>query len=293
MSSKNLVTASLVLSALGFAACGGNESKPTVQPETAQASKDPMSTPKAEAPKAEPMKAEAPKAETPKAEPAKAEAPKAETPKPDAPKPDAPKPDAPKPASSGDAAIDAARAFIATQKFDKTAKDWKTKVTQPPKLTFEAGKKYFWLLNTSEGAMKVRLMPDVAPMHVSSTIYLTEIGFYDELAFHRVIKGFMAQGGDPLGNGTGGPAYKYAGEFSPNAKHTKAGMLSMANAGPNTDGSQFFITFGPTPHLDGKHTIFGEVVDGMDTLKKLESFGSQAGPTQKPLKIVTAKIAVE
>jgi peptidyl-prolyl cis-trans isomerase B (cyclophilin B) len=192
-----------------------------------------------------------------------------------------------------DAAIATMRAFIATQKYDKTNKNWKTAVKQPPKLTFDAKTQYFWLLDTSEGPIKIRLMPDVAPMHVSSTIYLTEIGFYDDLKFHRVIAGFMAQGGDPLGTGGGGPAYKYAGEFSPTVKHTKPGMLSMANAGPNTDGSQFFLTFVPTPHLDGKHTIFGEVVEGLDNLKKLESFGSSSGDTTKPLKITSAKILVQ
>jgi peptidylprolyl isomerase len=286
MSSRNLLTATLILSAFSFVACGGNESKPAVQPDTAQAKKEP--TP---APKADPKAAEKPKAEAPKAEAPKAEAPK-ETPKADAPKPDAPKVEPPKP--SGDPAIDQMRAFIATLKLDKTAANWKTKVTQPPKVTFEPARKYFWVLNTSEGTIKIRLMPDVAPMHVSSTIYLTELGFYDGLAFHRVIKGFMAQGGDPLGNGQGGPGYKYAGEFSANATHSKPGILSMANAGPNTDGSQFFITFSPQPGLNGRHTVFGEVVDGMDALKKLESFGSEGeGPTQKPLKIVTAKITTE
>ncbi len=185
------------------------------------------------------------------------------------------------------------REFIASKNIDKTAKNWKTSVTIPPKLTFDATKQYFWVLNTTEGPIKIRLMPDIAPMHVSSTIYLTELGFYDDIKFHRVINGFMAQGGDPLGVGSGGPAYKYAGEFSPKVKHDKPGILSMANAGPNTDGSQFFLTFVPTPHLDGKHTIFGEVVEGLDTVKKLEKFGSQSGQTTKPLKIDTAKIVVQ
>lgn len=202
------------------------------------------------------------------------------------------KPDAPKTEAAGDP-IAAIRAFIESKKIDKTAKNWKTTVTIPPKQTFDATKTYFWLLNTTEGPIKIKLMPEVAPMHVTSTIYLTELGFYDDIKFHRVINGFMAQGGDPLGVGSGGPAYKYAGEFSPKVKHDKPGILSMANAGPNTDGSQFFLTFVPTPHLDGKHTIFGEVVEGMDNLKKLEKFGSQSGQTTKPLKIDTAKIVVQ
>lgn len=214
---------------------------------------------------------------------------------------DAAKPNPAAPAASTAAAADGAvdpaiaaqREFIAAQKIDKSMPNWRVKLPQPPKSTFDPAKKYYWMLATTEGPIKVRLMPDVAPMHVSSTIYLTELGFYDTLSFHRVITGFMAQGGCPLGTGTGSPGYKYAGEFSPNVKHDKPGLLSMANAGPNTDGSQFFLTFVPTPHLNGKHTIFGEVVEGMENVKKLESFGSQGGQTKKPLKIESAKIAVE
>jgi cyclophilin family peptidyl-prolyl cis-trans isomerase len=143
------------------------------------------------------------------------------------------------------------------------------------------------------GAIKVKLMPKVAPMHVSSTIYLTRLGFYDGTIFHRVIPQFMAQGGDPLGRGTGSPGYKYAGEFDSKVKHDKPGLLSMANAGPNTDGSQFFLTFVPTPHLNGKHTIFGEVVEGKATLKELEKHGSRSGKTDKKLLIEQATISVE
>jgi cyclophilin family peptidyl-prolyl cis-trans isomerase len=130
-------------------------------------------------------------------------------------------------------------------------------------------------------------------MHVSSTIYLARTGFYDGLGFHRVIPGFMAQGGDPLGRGTGGPGYQYAGEFDPKLKHDKGGLLSMANAGPGTDGSQFFLTFVATPWLDGKHTIFGEVVEGMGTLQELERRGSPSGQTKEKLEIRTARITVE
>jgi len=139
----------------------------------------------------------------------------------------------------------------------------------------------------------VKLLPEAAPMHVSSTIYLTLLGFYDETAFHRVIPGFMAQGGDPLGRGTGDPGYKYAGEFGSSRKHDKPGLLSMANAGPGTDGSQFFLTFVPTPWLDGKHTIFGEVVEGMGALQELERRGTQSGQTREPLLLRKATITVE
>ena len=140
-------------------------------------------------------------------------------------------------------------------------------------------------METNKGAVTIELLPDVAPMHATSFIYLARIGFYDGLAFHRVITGFMAQGGCPLGTGTGGPGYTYAGEFSPKIRHDTPGLLSMANAGPNTDGSQFFLTFVPAPWLDGKHTIYGRVVEGMDTLKKLEDAGSQSGKTKEPLTI--------
>jgi cyclophilin family peptidyl-prolyl cis-trans isomerase len=131
-------------------------------------------------------------------------------------------------------------------------------------------------------------------MHVSSTIYLTKLGFYDDVVFHRVIPGFMAQGGDPTGTGSGGPGYTYGGEFDPSVKHDKGGLLSMANAGPGTDGSQFFLTFVPTSWLDGKHTIFGEVVDGKGTLSELEKRGSSgAGRTTEKLFIERATIVVE
>ncbi|HXJ33073.1 MAG TPA: peptidylprolyl isomerase [Candidatus Eisenbacteria bacterium] len=214
------------------------------------------------------------------------------TPAPAEDKPAAPKKEA---AVSGatDPAIAEIDKFIAEKKIDKANPNWKTSLPQPPMLTFTKGKKYIWVLQTNKGTIKIALKPDVAPMHVSSTIYLTRLGFYDGVVFHRVITGFMAQGGDPLGVGTGGPGYKYAGEFSPTAKHDKPGILSMANAGPGTDGSQFFITFVPTPHLDGRHSVFGEVVDGMDVVKKLEAAGSASGKTSEPLSITKATIEVQ
>jgi peptidyl-prolyl cis-trans isomerase B (cyclophilin B) len=181
----------------------------------------------------------------------------------------------------------------ACKKVDTKAKDWRTTLSAPSKQTFTAGTDYYWNLKTNKGDIKVHLFADSAPMHVTSTIFLTRLGFYDGLSFHRVIPGFMAQGGCPLGNGTGGPGYKYAGEFGGTRKHDKPGILSMANAGPGTDGSQFFLTFVSTPHLDGKHTIFGEVVEGLDTLKSLEAAGSQSGKTSKPLSIISATISVE
>ena len=183
--------------------------------------------------------------------------------------------------------------FIADQKIDKSKPKWKESLPKPPKVTFPKDKTYTWVLETNKGTIKIKLKPDVAPMHVASTIYLTRLGFYDGIIFHRVIPGFMAQGGDPMGVGMGGPGYKYDGEFAESAKHDKPGILSMANAGPGTDGSQFFITFGPTPHLNGRHTVFGEVTEGADVLKKLEAAGSPSGKTSEKLEIVKATIEVK
>jgi peptidyl-prolyl cis-trans isomerase B (cyclophilin B) len=171
-----------------------------------------------------------------------------------------------------------------------TENAWKLKLEKPEMMTFDADKDYFWILETNKGTIKIKLMTDVAPMHASSTIYLTNKGFYDGTKFHRVIPEFMAQGGCPMGTGTGGPGYQYAGEFDPNVKHDRPFLVSMANRGPNTDGSQFFITFKPTPWLDGKHTIFGEVVEGQDVVRQLEAAGTPGGTPKEELKINKARI---
>ncbi len=192
-----------------------------------------------------------------------------------------------------ESALDAIDEFIAGQSVDRSNPRWRTQLDRPPQVGFGNRSSYFWDLETNVGSLSVRLMPDTAPLHVGSTIYLTRLGFYDGLSFHRVITQFMAQGGCPLGTGTGGPGYQYAGEFNGSARHDRPGLLSMANAGPNTDGSQFFLTFVPTPWLDGNHTIFGEVVDGMETLQALEARGSQSGATTEPLEITSASIRVE
>ena len=183
--------------------------------------------------------------------------------------------------------------MITDAKIDKTNPSWRTSLPKPSLASFDSTHTYWCRMVTNKGTILIKFMPDVAPMHVTSFIYLTKLGFYDGLPFHRVITGFMAQGGDPLGNGSGGPGYEFDSEFKPDVKHDKPGRLSMANAGPGTDGSQFFLTFAPTPWLDGKHTIFGEVTEGMDVLKKLEAAGSQSGKTSEPLKMEKVTIEVK
>ena len=191
-----------------------------------------------------------------------------------------------------DTALEAIDQFIAEQATDTTTSGWRTHLAPPPAVSFDPDSSYFWNLETNVGPISIQLLPKIAPMHVASTIYLTRLGFYDGLSFHRVISQFMAQGGCPLGTGTGGPGYEYNGEFDSSKKHDRPGLLSMANAGPGTDGSQFFLTFVPTPWLDGKHSIFGEVVDGQPTVEALEERGSESGKTSEPLSILTATIAV-
>ena len=183
--------------------------------------------------------------------------------------------------------------LVASAKVDTSQSGWRTRLSKPQMLSFPAGLKMRARMTTTKGELSIRLLPETAPMHVTSFAYLARLGFYDGLTFHRVITGFMAQGGCPLGTGTGGPGYQFGSEFSPNVKHDKGGLLSMANAGPGTDGSQFFLTFVPTPWLDGKHTIFGEVVEGMDVMKKLEAAGSRGGATTEPLSMTKVTIEVQ
>lgn len=125
------------------------------------------------------------------------------------------------------------------------------------------------VFETNMGTFEIELFEDKAPITTKNFIDLVEKGFYDGLIFHRVIDNFMIQGGDPIGNGTGGPGYTIPDEFHPDLKHDSEGILSMANAGPNTGGSQFFITLVPTPWLDGHHAVFGKVIKGMDVVHKI------------------------
>ena len=197
------------------------------------------------------------------------------------------------PVGTPSTAVSSQPTLIALPNIDKSNPDWKRSLEKPELMTFDPARSYIWIMSTNHGEMRFRLNPTEAPMHVTSTIYLTELGFYDGVIFHRVIPGFMAQGGDPTGTGSGGPGYKYDGEFSGTVSHDRPGLLSMANAGPGTDGSQFFITFVPTQYLDGKHTIFGELIQGEETLAALEARGSRSGQTSEQLIINKATISVE
>jgi peptidyl-prolyl cis-trans isomerase A (cyclophilin A) len=181
---------------------------------------------------------------------------------------------------------------------DKKTKSDKKEVAQDKK----GKKEMFAIFDTSMGKVKIKLFNDKAPKTVENFVGLAEgtkeftdpksgskvkKPFYDGLVFHRVIPDFMIQGGCPLGTGTGGPGYTFADEFDPSLKHTKAGILSMANAGPGTNGSQFFITVAATPWLDNKHTIFGEVVEGLDVVMNISKV--KKGAMDKPVEPVVIK----
>jgi cyclophilin family peptidyl-prolyl cis-trans isomerase len=145
------------------------------------------------------------------------------------------------------------------------AKQWST----PPEMQIDPKKKYNAHMDTDNGTMVIEIFADKTPNTVNSFVFLSREGFYNDVIFHRVIPNFMVQGGDPTGTGMGGPGYKFGDEFDPSLRHDKQGVLSMANAGPKTNGSQFFITHGPTPHLDNKHSVFGQVVEGLDVLMSI------------------------
>lgn len=138
-----------------------------------------------------------------------------------------------------------------------------------PETVIDPDKTYEAVIRTDVGDMRFRLFAKEAPQTVNSFVYLANQGYFDNTTFHRVIENFMAQGGDPTGTGRGGPGYVFADEFQSGYRFDRAGLLAMANAGPRTNGSQFFITFAPTPHLNNRHTIFGEVVDGEEVLSQI------------------------
>ena len=153
---------------------------------------------------------------------------------------------------------------------------------KPPEMVIDPKKKYTATLSTDKGDIVLELFADKTPRTVNNFVFLANEGFYDGTIFHRVIADFMVQGGDPTGTGTGGPGYRFADEFHPSLKHTKPGILSMANAGPGTNGSQFFITHVPTAWLDGKHSVFGQVISGMDVLMSI--------PPRDPIKAASPAV---
>jgi cyclophilin family peptidyl-prolyl cis-trans isomerase len=141
--------------------------------------------------------------------------------------------------------------------------------TNPPEFKIDLKKKYSATFKTDKGDIVCELFATKAPQSVNNLVFLAREGFYDNTIFHRVINDFMVQGGDPTGTGMGGPGYKFKDEFDPSLKHDKPGILSMANSGPGTNGSQFFITHVATPWLDGKHSVFGHVIEGLDVLMSI------------------------
>lgn len=140
----------------------------------------------------------------------------------------------------------------------------------PPAMQIDPKKSYTVTMKTSKGAIEIKLYPEHAPKTVNNFVFLARQGFYDGVSFHRVIGNFMIQGGDPTGTGRGGPGYRFEDELVGNPLKHETAVLSMANAGPNTNGSQFFITHSPQPHLDGKHTVFGKVISGKDIVDAIQ-----------------------
>jgi len=161
------------------------------------------------------------------------------------------------------------------------SKQWKN----PPEMVIDPKKKYTATLSTDKGDIVLELFADKTPRTVNNFVFLAREGFYDGTIFHRVISDFMVQGGDPTGTGTGGPGYRFADEFHSSLKHDKPGIFSMANAGPGTNGSQFFITVAPTPWLNKHHTIFGEVIEGYNVVEKISLLETNPG-NNRPLKPV-------
>ncbi|MGB9640311.1 MAG: peptidylprolyl isomerase [Anaerolineales bacterium] len=147
-----------------------------------------------------------------------------------------------------------------------TTLQWK----HPPQMAIDVDKNIFATIQTRRGDIELELYPQYAPLTVNNFVFLAKQGFYDGVTFHRVISNFVIQGGDPSGTGSGGPGYRFADEVKDNPLKHEKGVISMANAGPNTNGSQFFITHSPQPHLNGKHTVFGKVINGQDVVDAIQ-----------------------
>ena len=170
------------------------------------------------------------------------------------------------------------------------AKQW----SMPPAMEIDPAKNYVATIETGKGAIVLELYPTYAPKTVNNFVFLARQGFYDGLKFHRVISNFMIQGGDPLGTGTGGPGYRFGDEFHPELRFDRPYLLAMANAGPGTNGSQFFITVTNTPHLNMKHTIFGEVADAESRAVVDAIATTQTGRMDRPVSdVVIESVTVE
>ena len=161
----------------------------------------------------------------------------------------------------------------------------------PPAMEIDPGRTYVATIETERGDIVIALFADKVPNTVNNFVFLARQGFYDDTTFHRVLADFMAQAGDPTGTGSGGPGYRFRDEFHPALKHDGPGVLSMANAGPNTNGSQFFITYRATSWLDGRHAVFGRVTEGMDVLRSLKLRDPSRSPSFPGDRIKTIRIA--
>jgi peptidyl-prolyl cis-trans isomerase B (cyclophilin B) len=170
------------------------------------------------------------------------------------------------------------------------AEEEKPMFDRPPEMQIDPKKEYRAVLDTSCGRIELELFATETPVTVNNFVFLAREGFYDGLTFHRVIPDFVAQGGDPNGDGTGGPGYEFEDEIVKRLKFDEPGLLAMANSGPGTNGSQFFITTGAPTHLNGLHTIFGRVSKGMDAVRQIEALGSPEGPPQARIYIERVRI---
>ena len=178
--------------------------------------------------------------------------------------------------------------FLLLAIFSFSSKSYSTEtITRKKEAAIPMQKNSAAIIETTQGTIEIKLYVDKAPKTVQNFVDLTKKGFYDGIIFHRVIPHFMIQTGDPTGTGTGGPGYKFADEFSKELKHDKPGIVSMANSGPNTNGSQFFITTIPTPWLDQRHSVFGEVTKGQEVVKAIEN--AKRDSSDKPLTPISMK----